>query len=162
MTINLEQIDELKKRTNASYEDVKKALEECNGDMVEALIYLEKHKKIKPDEKTTTDNFGNFILAVKRIIKKGNETKFIIKKGDSIIISLSVTIVVLITVFAPHITVLALILALLTGHRIKFQGKNGEDMKVNDPLDRVSDYVVTLKKKLNEDGSETCNASKTV
>ena len=151
MTINLEQIDELKKRTNASYEDVKKALEECNGDMVEALIYLEKQKKINTEEKTTTDNFGSFIKAVKRIIKKGNETKFIVKKGDSIILSIPVTIVVIITVVAPYITVVALILALLTGHRIKFQGKNGENMKVNETLDKVSDSVVNLKKKLAED-----------
>ncbi|MBC8060632.1 MAG: DUF4342 domain-containing protein [Clostridiaceae bacterium] len=151
MTINLEQIDELRKRTNASYEDAKKSLEECNGDMVEALIYLEKHKKIKPEEKTATDNFGDFILGVKRIIKKGNQTKFIIKKGDSIILSLPVTIVVIVTVIAPYITVLALILAILTGHRIKFQGKNGEDMKVNETLDKVSDSVVNLKKKLVED-----------
>lgn len=151
MTINLEQIDELKKRTNASYEDVKKALEECNGDMVEALIYLEKQKKVKPEEKTTTDNFGNFIKSVKRIIKKGNNTKFIVKKGDSIILSLPVTIVVIITVVAPYITVVALILAILTGHRIKFQGRNGEDLKVNETLDKVSDSVVNLKKKLSED-----------
>lgn len=155
MTINLEQIDELKKRTNASYEDVKKALEECNGDMVEALIYLEKQKKIKPEEKTTTDHFGNFIQAVKRIIRKGNGTKFIVKKGDSIIISLPVTIVVIITVVAPYITVVALILAILTGHRIKFQGKNGEDMKVNETLDKVSDSVVSIKKKIVEDDVKT-------
>jgi len=162
MTINLEQIDELRKRTSASYEDSKKALEECNGDMVEALIYLEKHKKIKPEERTSTDHFGNFLQAVKRIIRKGNNTKFIIKKGDSIILSLSVTIVVIITVVAPYITVMALILALLTGHKIRFQGKNGEDMKINDPLDKVSDYVVSLKNKLTEDATENSNTNKTI
>ena len=42
MSVNLELIDELRKRANVSYEDARDALEKCNGDMVEALIYLEK------------------------------------------------------------------------------------------------------------------------
>jgi len=151
MNINLEQIDELRKRTNASYGDAKKALEECNGDIVEALIYLEKEKKIKPEETEGVDHLSNFIKAVKKIVKKGNETKFIIRKKDSNVLTLPVTIVVIITVIAPYITVFGLILALLTGHRIKFQGKNGEDMKVNETLDKVSDSLVNIKKKLVDD-----------
>ena len=45
----------------------------------------------------------------------------------------------------------SIILALLTGYRIRFQGKNGEDMKVNDTIDKVSDTVVNIKKKLVDD-----------
>ena len=74
MNINLEQIDELRKRTNVSYQDAKKALEECNGDILEALIYLEKAKKVKPEEKDATDHLNNFMQAIKKIIKRGNET----------------------------------------------------------------------------------------
>ena len=162
MNTNLEQIDELRKRTGASYEDSKKALEECNGDIVEALVYLEKQKKIKPEEKTSTNHFGNFLQTVKRIIKKGNETKFIVKKGDSIILSLPVTLIVIITVVAPYITVVSLILAPLTGHKFKFQGRDGEGMKVNDSLDKVSDYVVSLKNKLTEDATKNSNINKTI
>jgi len=157
MNINLEQIDELRKRTNVSYQDAKKALEECNGDILEALIYLEKAKKVKPEEKDATDHLNNFMQAIKKIIKRGNETKFIIKKRDTIILSLPVTIVVIVTVIAPYITVFALILALLTGHRIRFQGKNGEDMKVNETIDKVSDTVVNIKKKLVDDDIKTTN-----
>ena len=151
MTINLDQIDELRKRTNASYQDAKDALEKCNGDLLEALIFIEKEKKAKPTEEDATDHLNNFIQAVKKIIKKGNETKFIIKKRDSIILSLPVTVVVIVTVIAPYITVFSIILALLTGYRIRFQGKNGEDMKVNDTIDKVSDTVVNIKKKLVDD-----------
>ena len=157
MNINLEQIDELRKRTNASYQDAKKALEECNGDILEALIYLEKAKKIKPEEKDTTDHLNNFMQFVKKIVKRGNETKIIIKKGDSIILSLPVTIVVIVTVIAPYITVFSLILALLTGYRIRFQGENGEDMKVNETMDKVSDTVINIKKKLVDDDVKTAN-----
>ena len=48
MSINLEQIDELRKRANVSYEDAKNALEQNEGDIIKSLIYLEKQNKIKP------------------------------------------------------------------------------------------------------------------
>ncbi|NLX62018.1 MAG: DUF4342 domain-containing protein [Tissierellia bacterium] len=46
--IKLEQVEELRKRANISYEEAKKALEEANGDILEAIINLEKQNKIKP------------------------------------------------------------------------------------------------------------------
>ena len=35
-------------------------------------------------------------------------------------------------------------------------------MKVNDPLDKVSDYVVSLKNKLTEDDTLNSNTNKTI
>jgi len=149
MSVNLELIDELRKRANVSYEDARDALEKCNGDMVEALIYLEKEKKIKPE------NDNSFFEKIKGIITKGNNTNFIIKKKDKMILSLPVTIVVIITVFAPYVAIPGILLALLLGYRIKFQGKNGDDMKVNETLDKVSDSVNNMKRKIMEDDDET-------
>jgi molybdopterin converting factor small subunit len=157
MSINLELIDELKKRANVSYEDARDALEKCNGDIVEALIYLEKEKKIKPEN---NENTNSFFTKIKKIIIKGNNINFIVKKKDKIILSLPVTVVVIITIFAPYISVFGVLLALLTGHRIKFQGKNGDDMKVNETLDKVSDTVDNVKRKLMEDDVNEASTSK--
>jgi len=154
MSINLELIDELRKRANVSYEDARDALEKCNGDIIEALIYLEKQKKIK------TENCSGFFEKIKRIITKGNNTNFIVKKKDKIILSLPVTILVIITILAPYISILGVLLALVTGHRIKFQGKNGDDMKVNETLDKVSDTVDNVKRKLMEDDVNEASTSK--
>ena len=44
--ITLEQVDKLKERANVSYEDAKAALEITGGDLLEAVIYLEKLGKI--------------------------------------------------------------------------------------------------------------------
>lgn len=46
--IKLEQVEELRKRANISYDEAKKALEETNGDILEAIINLEKQNKIEP------------------------------------------------------------------------------------------------------------------
>lgn len=151
MNINLEQIDELRKRSNASYEEAKKALEESNGDMVEALIYLERERKTKHAYYDHENGFENFIRAVKKAIIKGNNTKFIIKKNEAVILSLPVTIVVIITIIAPYITLGAIILALVTGYKIRLQGKNGEDMEVNKHFDKASEYVDKIKTTIKEE-----------
>ena len=48
--VNIEQVEELRKRVNVSYEEAKLALEEANGDMLEAVINLERKNKITPPE----------------------------------------------------------------------------------------------------------------
>lgn len=46
--ITLEQVEKLRKRANISYDEAKKALEETNGDILQAIINLEKKNLIKP------------------------------------------------------------------------------------------------------------------
>lgn len=46
--ITMEQVEELRKRANISYEEAKAILEETNGDLLEAIINLEKKNKIAP------------------------------------------------------------------------------------------------------------------
>ncbi|GIM28775.1 hypothetical protein CPJCM30710_14410 [Clostridium polyendosporum] len=145
MNINLELIDELRKRANVSYEEAKAALEKCNGNILEALVYLEKQNKVKSEE----DN--SLLTKMKKLLAKGNSTKFIVKKKENIAISVPVTLAGVVTVVAPHITILSLGIALIAGYRIKFEGKNGENMKVNKTFDKISVAVDTAKKKLTED-----------
>jgi hypothetical protein len=48
-------------------------------------------------------------------------------KGDmnlNVIMSIPVTLAVIITVIAPQLTLIALLVVLLTGHRIRFEGKD--------------------------------------
>ncbi|MDR2487794.1 MAG: hypothetical protein LBD12_07495, partial [Clostridiales Family XIII bacterium] len=47
MDVTLEQIDALKKRANVSYEEARAALEGTEGDLLEALIILEREGKTK-------------------------------------------------------------------------------------------------------------------
>ncbi|OEF97384.1 DUF4342 domain-containing protein [Desulfuribacillus alkaliarsenatis] len=46
--VTIEQVEKLRKHTGVSYEEAKKALEETNGDVLEAVINLEKQNRIKP------------------------------------------------------------------------------------------------------------------
>lgn len=146
MNINLELVEELRKRANVSYDDAKDALEKCNGDLLEALIYLEKNKKItttKPECKGS-----GFFSSVKSLIKKCHQTKFILTKNENTVIDLPLTIVILVAVFFPPFTLAALIIALFTKHRIRFIKPNGNDLEVNKTLDKVSDAASDITNKV--------------
>lgn len=150
----LEQIDMLRERANVTYEEAKEALESCNYDMVEALVYLERNKKIKNEGSSNCEEGYGFITAIKNLIKKGNATKFVIKKKESILLKVPVTIAAIITVIAPYITVIALVLALFTNHKLQFVNEDGNsDMEVNRVLEKVSTAVDVAKSKLTEEMS---------
>ena len=50
MEVTLEKIDMIKERTKVSYKEAKEALEKCNGNIVDALIYIENEKRKKKEE----------------------------------------------------------------------------------------------------------------
>lgn len=148
MSINLEQIEALRERANVSYGEAKEALETCNGDLVEALIYLEKNNKIK-SERCSAKSMGVW-ETIKKIIRKGNSTRFVIKKHEREVLSMPVTIAVIAAIIAPPLVAVGLILALATSHRFRFESKDGEGMEINKTLDKVSEVVDNAKQKIVE------------
>lgn len=48
MTITLEQVELLREKANVSYDEAKEAMEAADGDVLDALIYLEKKGKVTP------------------------------------------------------------------------------------------------------------------
>ncbi len=79
MSITIEQIDLLRKRADVGYKEAKEALERCNGDIVEALSYLEDENKIKPEKDVFKDS--SFIKKIKSIISKGNKIRIVISRN---------------------------------------------------------------------------------
>jgi len=149
MTINLEQIDELRKRANVSYEDAKNALEQSDGDLISALVYLEKQNKINPEEIRSSES--NFLRKVKKIIKKGNETKLIVKKDDVVVLNICVTLVTIITIAATPLVIVALLVALATNHKIRIQKKDNDDLEVSKIFDKMSVAVNKVTTKIKEE-----------
>ncbi len=141
MSITLEQIDLLRKRANVSYQDAKEALEKCNNDIVEALIYLEKEDKVKANKESKCN--GKFFDKVKDLIKKGNEIRVIIKnQREENILNLSLNVSIIITIIATPVFVgIAILAALLTKHKIRINKLDNEDLEVNKVFDKVSDAV---------------------
>ena len=88
--ITLEKVDMVKDRTNVTYEEAKEALEFCNGDVLEALIYIEKNQPKIVDEDNSENEENNkssvsvdeLKAYIKELIDKGNVTRIKIKKDE--------------------------------------------------------------------------------
>jgi len=159
MPIAIEKIDELRERAGVNYTDAKEALESCNGDMLEAIVYLEKNKKARTQKaKAAGAGFSDKLCA---LLRKGSSTRIKMYKQENVIFSISVNIAALIGfILLPLIEIIAiaLLIALLTGHRFKLDSSSSDTSKINAALDKVSDTVNQAKEKLAESiGANTPN-----
>ncbi len=80
---NLERIDAVRSRMKCSYQEAKEALEACEGDVVNAIVYLEQQKSQK---QTVTVTGENLVETVKNIINEGQVRNILIKDQDGKIV----------------------------------------------------------------------------
>lgn len=124
MDNELEKLDEIVKRTGVTYKEAKDALENSNGSVVDALIYLESNKKKWTETFSTTGS--EVVDKVKEIIKKGNVTKIRIKKDDNVVLDIPVTAGAISAIIIPQLTLVGAALALITNCTIEVERPNKE------------------------------------
>lgn len=136
-TITLEQIDLIMQRANVSYQEAKEALEHCNGDLVKALLYLEKTESIQTHkhkkETTTTDKVTSFI-------DKLNATTFIMKKKERIYVNVPLSVALIAIILCFHVSIGSIIIALILGVRIAIVGENELASKINSTIDDLKNH----------------------
>lgn len=145
----LEKIEKLRERAQISYDEAKEAYEYAGGDLLEALIYLEKQGKVRPPQgggyyrseqeadpidfedgagkeeqrkeytafKETVDKVWKFFHG---LFQKGNSIDFEILKDKRHLISFPVTILVLLLIFAPWLTIGVVVAGLFFGFHYQF------------------------------------------
>lgn len=86
--VTLEKLDLIKERIGVSYGEAKEALQICDGDVVEAIIYLEEKKNSEPSPvDTTVEQFKDWL---KETVEKGNVTRIRVKKDDKVLVDVPV------------------------------------------------------------------------
>jgi len=148
MSINLELIEKLRERANVSYAEAREALEKCNGDLLEALIELEKEDKIKADPQENKNT--GFWATLKRWVRNCNDTHLLISKNNETVINLSLTIVIILTILAAPIVIIGLLAALFTRHKIRLQKSGCEEMKINKTFDDISAAACKVSDQVSE------------
>ena len=130
--ITLEQIDQvLHRMPTASYSDAKEALIATNGDVIEAILYLEnKNNKKNIDLHSMFENMGNanseMMTKLKEMIKKGNVVRVVIEKDGDKVVNLPITFGAAALALGPMATLLGLSAAMLTKYNIKITKENEE------------------------------------
>ena len=85
MEIKLEDLDQVRERTGVSYAEAKMALEEADGNVVDAIVALEE-KNAKTTEKNS-EVAKEIVEKIKKAFKEGNVTKIQMKREGKIIYS---------------------------------------------------------------------------
>ncbi len=133
MNITLENIDELRTRANVDYKAAKEALTHTDGDMVEALIYLEEHYGAKTTSKRNAKdelhkkihNFENSesLKNAKRGFIALMKKKFVVSKADKTYLDIPLFLAILLLCITKGFAVVLLFLGFFTGFKYSFDGK---------------------------------------
>ncbi|MEW9097254.1 MAG: DUF4342 domain-containing protein [Clostridiaceae bacterium] len=151
--ITIEKIDIIRERTKISYAEAKEALEMCDGNVVDALIYVEENRKKKREEMYISKD--EFIAWIKELVNKGNVNRIKIKKGDKAIADIPVNAGVAVTIaslWASPFIALALFAAALTQITIEITKTDGTVEVVNKIIQStVNDVKSKVQTKFNNE-----------
>lgn len=109
MEINLEKVDEIIRRKKVSYQAAKQALEENNGDVLEALASLDRGQ---PKRSGLGDT-------IKQIIRRLNQYKISFEKDAKQLLELPSTIVIALSFFFFPIVLGVSILLMFLGYSVR-------------------------------------------
>ncbi|OOM75094.1 elongation factor Ts, mitochondrial [Clostridium puniceum] len=167
--ITLEKVDMVRERTGVSYEKAKQALEASEGDVLEALIYIEKTQDISNNndafeteaESKTAISIEELKECIKQIIEKGNVTRIKIKRDDAELIDIPVNAGIaagVIAIVIPPILAAGIIAAIATKITIEVTKEDGSvevintqvSKVANDVKNKANDFADIVKSKVNE------------
>lgn len=164
-----EKVEKLREKANVTFEEAKAALEEANGDLLDAMILLEKQGKAEtrtesfstkneatdlivvdqPEKKEEKKRGNAFTDKVKALWHKSCENYFVIERNDENIVNIPIWVFILILLFTWHVTLILMVLALFFGCRYSFQGE--DKMKLaNDVCDKASEAAEKVKEEYNK------------
>ncbi|MFL0247407.1 DUF4342 domain-containing protein [Candidatus Clostridium stratigraminis] len=169
--ITLEKIDVVRERTGATYGEAKEALEASEGNVVDAIIYMENNKKSTMDNLYTSKD--EFLTWIKDLINKGNITRIRIKKEEKVLVDMPINAgiavgIVAYAIWAPLIAI-GVIGAVVTNITVEITKKDGsveiinkaikttmQDVKekVNDMANEVKEKVSDVKDKVSDAASD--------
>ena len=147
----LEKVEKLREKTGVSYEDAKNALEACDYDLLDAIIYLEKLDKVKAPEvesfttgaeqQTSTEfeqaqqtytndcnkvTFGQmmdkFFKWCGKVLKKSVDSTFIVERRGQTMINVPVLVLVIALILAFWVVLPLLVVGLFCECRYHFEG----------------------------------------
>ena len=172
----LEKVEKLRQKANVSYEEAKEALDKANGDLLDAMIMLEKegkteapktesystdyesskkypavidecHNKKKSEKESINDWW--ITKKIKELWKKGNENFLIIERNEETVLNIPVWVFILILLLAWHVSLVVIIVSLFLGCHYRFEGKADLE-KVNNAARAVEDAATTVKEEFTK------------
>lgn len=147
---DLKKVDEIIKRTNCSYEEARSALLDSDGDLLAAIIDVERKKSREEKLKARSEDI---IDEIKKAIVDANASKLVVKKGDEILINIPVSAGVIGAVLAPLFSVAGITAAMVSNYEFDIYTKDGKRINLNskleESLDRIDKSISKIKDELH-------------
>ena len=174
---DFEKIEKLRQHADVTFEEAKEALQAANGDLLDAMIYLEKKGKAKGpaqsvhstkyeeqkqyssvEESITKSKNQEQEESLGRKLKNGikivwqflTQNFFVVRRNGQEIAVLPVLILILALIFLPVISIIALIVLVFLGFRYSFRGRTNMQ-GVNETMDKASDAASNLADKVKDE-----------
>jgi len=177
-----EKVERLVEKANVSYEDAKKALEEAGGDMLDAMICLEKAGKVKSPAQSsynTQGEQGSKYRDVADAVNRSEDSKaksvfksigeflgkavkytmdnyFMVLKGHEEIMKLPLWAAIILLLIGWEILLIVMVISLFFDCRYKIVGKNNAG-EVNEFFDQAADLAGKAKEKFAEQTESKTN-----
>jgi len=113
--MDLDKIDAIIERTGASYHEAQRALEIADGDVLDALVALERgHDRKEKLTKTFTVKGGELLREVKKLVREGNVRSVVIRKDDRTLLRIPMTLGAVGALLWPYLTATAAVAAMVS------------------------------------------------
>lgn len=158
---DFEKIEKIRQHANVTFEEAKEALAASGGDLLDAMIYLERHGKVKGPSQSVHSTkyeeqqaYSDVRERINQSVEKkntGSDVKSILKKiwrfftGNYFVVSrngeellvMPLLVAAVIIILSFYVSVIALIVLLFFGFRYSFRGRNNMET-VNETMDKAA------------------------
>ena len=167
-----EKVQKIKEKTGVSYTEAVEALDRCNGDILDAIVYLERsgrtserntatftssvnkndkesdnlaHATAEYDRNSEKDGIDTFVDGVKVLLRKSIDTSFVVERFNKKIVDVPVLVLIICFIFTFWIILPLLVVGLFFDCRYRFVGVGKVTVDVNKFCDRAADGATNMK-----------------
>lgn len=169
-----EKVERIAQKAGVSFEEAKRALEENNWDMLDAMLALEKKKNAEQKEKKFSTDYESqpgyksvningqtykkkksFGEKLKTFFKKSHINHLVVRRGDNMTISLPLWLAALLIIRFWKLSILLLIIGLISGCKIALEGPDmGKAEGVNNAMDSAAQTMNKTAKEFKDSFTE--------
>ena len=162
-----EKVEQLVKVTGVSFEDAKNAIRACDGNIVDAMVYLEKLGKINKNntesrsmsaEEKCRKAFEDVKKPAGKFVDYMTKNKLSIKKGEDEVVKVPVGAAAILGCMAASVAVPAAFISMMCGYEYSLSGETGVE-GTNKVMGKVGDVAVKVKEECEKIAQSVQNAA---
>lgn len=175
---DFEKIEKIRQHANVTFEEAKQALDAANGDILDAIIWLERRGKtggpeqsvhstryedhkdyvsvnetVKRNEEKQSYTGNKFVRGFKRVWHFFTDNYFVVSKNGQDVAVLPLLLVIILLICLFFLSLAALIVMLFFGFQYSFRGKNSQGT-TGEYMNRAAAAASEFAEKVKDDFKE--------